>query len=157
MFAYHFVVVELLAPGLGTRSFPFRAKSFFSVLFENVTFFSVLFGRKKNGKNVTFFLKERKRTERTLRSFWKNGKERKERYVPLKGMEQNGKNGNRRIGNGRNVTFFSVLFSALFGQKKGIFFAKNSVFSTFFGRKRKEKKKKTERSFSVFFEGPERK
>ena len=30
----------------------------------------------KNGKNITFFCKERKRTARTLRSFAKNGKER---------------------------------------------------------------------------------
>ena len=40
----------------------------------------------KNGKNGTFFYKERKRTERTERSFIKNGKERKR-------TEKNGKNG----------------------------------------------------------------
>ena len=38
----------------------------------------------KNGKNGTFFYKERKRTERMEHSFIKNGKERKERNVLLK-------------------------------------------------------------------------
>ena len=45
---------------------------------------SILFKRmEKNRKNGTFFYKERKRTERTERSFVKNGKERKERNVLL--------------------------------------------------------------------------
>ena len=47
---------------------------------------------KERKRNVPFFLKERKRTERTERSFVKNGKERKERSVLLKGMEKNGRN-----------------------------------------------------------------
>ena len=38
----------------------------------------------KNAKNGTFFYKERKRTQRTERSFIKNAKERKERNVLLK-------------------------------------------------------------------------
>ena len=38
----------------------------------------------KNGKNGTFFYKERKRTQITERTFEKNGKERKERNVLLK-------------------------------------------------------------------------
>ena len=38
----------------------------------------------KNGKNETFFQKEQKRTERMKSSFEKNGKERKERNVLLK-------------------------------------------------------------------------
>ena len=51
----------------------------------------VRFGKERK-KNVPFFLKERKRTERTERSFVKNGKERKERSVLLKRTEKNGKN-----------------------------------------------------------------
>ena len=38
----------------------------------------------KNGKNGMFFYKERKRTQRTERSFIKNAKERKEWNVLLK-------------------------------------------------------------------------
>ena len=38
----------------------------------------------KNGKNGTFFYKERKRTQRTECSFIKNAKECKERNVVLK-------------------------------------------------------------------------
>ena len=38
----------------------------------------------KNAKNVPFFYKERKRTQKTFRSFIKNAKERKERRVLLK-------------------------------------------------------------------------
>ena len=34
----------------------------------------------KNAKNVPFFYKERKRKQKTFRSFIKNGKGRKERY-----------------------------------------------------------------------------
>ena len=43
---------------------------------------SILF--KRTEKNGTFFYKERKRTERTERSFIKNGKEWKERNILLK-------------------------------------------------------------------------
>ena len=38
----------------------------------------------KNAKIVPFFCKERKRTQRSFRSFIKNGKERKDRSVLLK-------------------------------------------------------------------------
>ena len=52
---------------------------------KNVPFFSVLFkGTEKNGRNGTFYSKERKRTAGMERSFQKNGKERLERNVLFK-------------------------------------------------------------------------
>ena len=44
---------------------------------------------RKNAKNATFFYKERKRMQRTQRSFIKNVKERKECNVLLKRMQKN--------------------------------------------------------------------
>ena len=46
----------------------------------------------KNGKNIPSFYKERKRTERTFRPLIKNRKERKERNILLERTEKNGKN-----------------------------------------------------------------
>ena len=73
---------------------------FFSV--RSVTFFSVLkrvcyvlfrsclefLATYETQKNVPFFSKERKRTQRMLRSLQKNGKERKERSILLQSTER---------------------------------------------------------------------
>ena len=62
-----------------------RTERSFYVLFCEICNFSMSYETKKNvNKNVPFFLKEWKRTERTERSFEKNVKERKEQNVLLK-------------------------------------------------------------------------
>ena len=69
-------------PGLGTTFFPIQNVPFFPALIKNVLFFPVLFFEflatyetQKNVPFFPFFSKERKRTQRTERSFAKNGKE----------------------------------------------------------------------------------
>ena len=94
-----------LSPGLGTPFFSIRYVTFFSVLKKNVPFFSVLFS--------SFW--------RFFRSFVKNGKERKERFILLQRTEKNAKNAPFFYGKERkerNILFKSTEKNA----KNGMFF-----------------------------------
>ena len=58
-------------------------KYIYIYFFCEICNFCMTYETKKNTKNATFFYKEQKGTQRTPRSFKKNGKERKERCILL--------------------------------------------------------------------------
>ena len=64
----------------------------FTFFFLEIDNFCMTYETKKNAKNDAFFYKERKRTQRTARSFKKNGKKHKKRRILLLRMEKNAKN-----------------------------------------------------------------